>query len=459
MNVILIVSDTLRRDHLGCYGNRWMHTPHLDRLAEGGALFENCFTASFPTGPHRKDLHTGRFSFTYSPWSPLGAEEVTLAQVLSRAGYVSMLIGDTPALRHGYERGFSGHDFLRGQENDPWITDKVEVRPEASLSKLRGPRRRVEQVYRNVSRWQWEEDHSVAQVMRRAAHWLERNYQHERFFLCVDCFDPHEAWFPPEWYVQRYDHGYQGQRIRGPAYRTTGFCTARELRHMRALYAATVSLVDRWIGYLLETAEQMGLFQNSLVLVTSDHGFYLGEHGYVGKVDLRGDFTRWSLLEEMIRVPLIVRAPDAEPRRIRAFVQPPDIMPTILDFAGLRGPKAIQGKSLRRLLEGSERPLRSEAISSWTLVQDEQVRPPSTLTTREWTFVYGGDEAPHALYHRGSDPEHKRNLFTRERAVAERLHRRYIKRLRELAVPQERLALRTNLHAPRRRARGVRRML
>ncbi len=96
MNVILIVSDTLRRDHLGCYGNNWISTPNIDRFAKGSLVFEDAYIGSFPTVPNRRDLFTGKFTFVYSDWSPLTPEEVVLSEVLGKEGYISMFIADTP---------------------------------------------------------------------------------------------------------------------------------------------------------------------------------------------------------------------------------------------------------------------------------------------------------------------------------------------------------------------------
>ena len=96
MNIVLIISDTFRQDHLGCYGNTWIHTPHLDQLASQSTVFDRCYAASFPTVPHRADLLTGKYSFTYLGWRPLSQSEITLAQLLTAAGYSTMGIVDTP---------------------------------------------------------------------------------------------------------------------------------------------------------------------------------------------------------------------------------------------------------------------------------------------------------------------------------------------------------------------------
>lgn len=116
MNAIVIVSDTLRRDHLPCYQERVIppterlgapysiYAPHLRRLAEESLVFENAYTASFPTVPCRNDIMTGRYTFVYKPWEPLGPDEVVLAETLAKAGYTTALFADTP---HPFAPGFN----------------------------------------------------------------------------------------------------------------------------------------------------------------------------------------------------------------------------------------------------------------------------------------------------------------------------------------------------------------
>jgi len=203
MNIILIISDTFRRDYLGCYGNKWISTPNLDRFAKKSVIFDRAYAASFPTVPNRMDIVTGRFTFTYRQWEPLPRDEVTLAEILSEAGYTTMLIADTPhILEDGYnfDRGFTGWEWIRGQETDRYMTDPVEVKLPCASHKLRNPEI-VKRHLRNISHRQSEEDCFVAQTMLKAAKWLERNYRQEKFFLWVDTFDPHEPWDAPKWYV------------------------------------------------------------------------------------------------------------------------------------------------------------------------------------------------------------------------------------------------------------------
>jgi len=135
MNLIVIVSDTLRADYLGCYGNTWVRTPHLDALAAEGIRLTKAYTGSFPTMPMRADLFTGHYVFQSVGWAPLQPGEVPLQSLLRQHGYVTQFIVDhTQMLAPGYNyhQGFSGYDFIRGQAGEPYITDpryRVALRP------------------------------------------------------------------------------------------------------------------------------------------------------------------------------------------------------------------------------------------------------------------------------------------------------------------------------------------
>ena len=123
MNVILIVLDTWRRDHVGCYDNSRIHTPNIDRFAERGAVFENAYLASYPTLPCRRDIATGRYEFPWRGWGGIEPDDVTLGGTVHEAGKVSYFFTDvyhhwTSNPGSGYWRPFSGFDFVRGQERD-----------------------------------------------------------------------------------------------------------------------------------------------------------------------------------------------------------------------------------------------------------------------------------------------------------------------------------------------------
>jgi len=442
MNVILIISDTLRRDHLGCYGSA-VATPHLDLFARDAVVFDRAYPASFPTGPHRQDLHTGRFTFPYQRWTGLAREEVRLGPTLASARINTLMVADTPAIKYGnYTDGFRrsrtwGHWDEPLPPKRPWL----ELRLPAAPEKLRRPDNVLKYMAYDAAR-QSEADYFCARTMIAAAQWLEEEALRGPFFLYVDTFDPHEPWFPPPWYLDRYDPGYEGEMVLEPAYEPAGYCTEREVLHMRARYAAMVTMVDAWIGHLLWAIDRLNLRDSTAVIISTDHGFYLADHGLIGKVWLdREDriIGRYPLYRDIIRIPLLVRAPGIAPGRRQAFVQTPDLMPTILDFAGVPIPDRVQGKSLLPILRGEADHLRDWAISSLTCVQDEACRSPSTLITDEWSYLYGGDEAPHGLFHLPTDPNEEHDRFAAEEALARELHKQYLGVLREIGCPPERI--------------------
>ncbi|RLG94273.1 hypothetical protein DRO37_06100 [Candidatus Bathyarchaeota archaeon] len=436
MNVIEIVSDTFRWDYLGCYGNDWIHTENMDRFAEDSVVFDNAYIASFPTIPHRHDLFTGRFTFIYSTWAPLPKSEIVISQVLRQAGYVTMLIVDTPHMirdAHYFDRGFDGWWWIRGQENDRYMTNPP---------KDPGERQRAlgRQYLQNVSLRRFEEDYFVAQTMRSAIKWLELNYdQHERFFLHIDTFDPHEPWDPPRWYAEMYDPGWKGGEVPGGAYipgverPLASDLTEEQINHLRALYAGEVTMVDRWVGMLLQKVDDLGLLENTAIIFTSDHGTYIGEHNFVGK--------RPKLYEEVAHIPLIIRLPDSagSPRGRRSgIVQSPDIMPSILELAGVKIPPTVQGRSLLPIIYDESDEGRDVAVSSASLVG---LKPPGwiTVTSKRWALLAArrDSELKSELYDLTRDPRETENLIDEEADVADDLRSRMIDLLRSLGAGED----------------------
>ena len=410
MNVILIISDTVRHDYCGCYGSTWARTPNLDALARESAVLTNYFTASFPTGPMRKDVHSGRFTFPYTNWSqPRGKGERVLAEILKAGGYRTAYIGDTsnsPQFRQGFD-----HEQVISAEASRLADVPETVKLPAAFRKLRAPMKHIRRVVRNARGWDGEADRRAARTMLAAHRWLEGRYgggDDKPFFLWVDTFDPHEPWDAPGYYVDRYDPGYTGDELMEPAYEPAGYATPREIQHMRAMYAGKLTMVDRWLGYLLDGVKRMGLAPSTAIIFTSDHGFYHGEHGLIGKVrlDRKGAICgRWPLYSTISHPPLLVKIPVCtKGQRYATFCQPPDITATILDLAGVKAPSRVQGLSLLPVIRGERKRLRDFAVSSLTYVTDDKVRCPTCFRTRESLYVYGGDEWPSELYDLQADP-------------------------------------------------------
>ena len=309
-NVVVIVADTFRRDHLGAYGNPRIRTPYLDELARSSVVFENHLLSSFPTMPARADILTGTFSYAHMGWEPLPQHLMTLPELLSSAGYLTMGVVDTPFfIRNGfgYDRGFDDFVWVRGQGDDTRPHERADAR----------------------KMWRSEEDRMVARTMTEAERWLERHYD-EQFFLYVDTWDPHEPWDAPPYYTELYWPGYDGeviQPIYGHWFDAPGL-TEEKVRKAQATYMGEITMVDTWVGHLLRAIDNMGLTEKTAVIFTSDHGFYFGEHGGLfGKMtytkgpdgtlqahrDRQATWDHSPLYEEVVALPLLIAAPGVAP--------------------------------------------------------------------------------------------------------------------------------------------------
>ncbi len=414
MNVIVIVADSLRKDHLGCYGNDWIQTPNLDRLAAESCVLDGAYADSLNTIPCRTSMWTGRICFPYRPWKPLEEADRPIAEHLWGKGFTSALITDVyhmhkPAMNMG--RGFDETIFIRGQEYDPWVlpgdVDEAEVerrfeqhfKPNPVAGQSKSFEDRFRQYLRNTAGRESESDYFCAQVCERAIEWLERHDGLQNFFLWVDLFDPHEPWDPPLELKEQYNPGYHGQEIIDPVpSRVDGYLTPEEMANIRALYAAEVTLVDRWVGKLLDAARQMGRFEDTLIIFASDHGEPLDDHGIVRK-------ARPWLYEELAAVPLIVRHPHGagSGERRRALVSLSDIAPTICEAAGVEPQRGTHGTSLLPLVRGEIDWVRDYVLtgihSSAAAIRDGR-----------WTLLKPGESGRRELYDRENDPREERNL-------------------------------------------------
>ena len=468
-NVVMIVSDTFRRDHLGAYGNARIRTPNLDRFAAESVVFDHHLLSSFPTMPARADFLTGTFSYAFMGWEPLPADLPTLPALLSEAGYLTMGVVDTPFFireGYGYDRGFDDFVWVRGQGDDTRPHERLDAR----------------------ITWRSERDRLVARTMTAADEWLERHHR-ERFFLYVDTWDPHEPWDAPDFYTQLYMPEYDGRHLY-PAYgnwKEAGL-TAEDVALAHATYCGEVTMVDRWVGHLLSKLDVLGLADNTVVVFTADHGFYFGEHDLFGKAEWIHDpdavlsddaevpewFSSswlltigWSpLYQELTRIPLIVRAPGLKPGRRRALTTAPDIPATILDVTGVDAPASVQGRSFRPVLAGETDEHRPFVVSSWPLyfaegeltsAVDSRTRRiasymPITVSTRNRSLIVGGPSEPPELYDLEADPGESANVWSESSDEGRRLFADALAFLEELGTDEKYVAPR---HASLRKLTGA----
>lgn len=449
MNVIVVMSDTFRRDHLGCYGSKTIHTPVLDGLAAESVVFDQAYCCSFPTLPCRAEIFTGRFIFPWLEWGPLPTSGPLLSSTLANNGYTCTMVTDNIAVsREGfqYDAGFHSRIRIRGQTYDRLAPKDTPFQFPCNPEKLeRTDFERIQQYLKNVAHRKTEEDWFAPQVVNQSIRWLEENHKLGKFFLWIDVFDPHQPWDPPKHYVDRYDPDGNGEDIIYPSSRLARDYAPEDLKRMKALYAGEVTMVDTWVGKLLQAVDDLGLREDTVFVFMSDHGILLGEHGYVGKMGGKKESMRgWPNYAEIARVPMMFRVPGIAPGRRSGFVHPGDISPTLLDLVGVKKPAPMKTRSLARVLRGEEERVRDFAVSSWSLAGWSAFRP-SVIRTDEWALMYWRAGVKPQLYHLPSDPNELDDVYDQNRGVAADLHRKYVQFLRENDTPINNLIPRLSL--------------
>ena len=442
MNIICVMSDSLRRDHLGCYGNEWIQTPNLDRFAKTATVFDMAFQSSHPTIPNRTDLFSGRYSFPWHGWQPLDTQARVMSQIFGEQGYETCLIGDTYHMfKEGYyfQRGFDGWLWNRGQEGDPLVRDAtIPIEFPCAPEKIRQPYPdRYPQIIRNRYHRRVETDWFAPGTMTTAMDWLEKNRSCDRFLLWIDCFDPHEPWDPPQHYIDLYDPDYDlTEDCDYPEGAPCTFLSKRELKHTQARYAGEVTMVDRWFGKLLDQLELLRLADNTAVFFMADHGHYLNyptDGGLIGK-PLRYKDELYPMYQSLINIPFLCRVPGAKARRVRQVVQPPDLLPTLMELTGIDEAGDFHGQSFVPALHGRKADTRRYAFSAqYSLV--------ANVTSANWSYGCwpGGCRKP-VLFDLKSDPNQKRSVAARHPQVAKRMHGELRRFLNSVGAPEETVA-------------------
>jgi len=429
MNFVVIMNDTLRPDYLSAYGNDSVHTPHSAEFAKTAAVFDHAYVGSFPTIPNRSDIFTGRFGEPFHRWLPLSYNEVTLPELLRENGYVTQLICDTPHLingGHNFDWPFNAWEFIRGQEIDRYGMDSDPVTlpfKDRSKSPAKQINISIAQYLRNIRGQRLEEDTVTYRTCQKVIGWLERNASHEKFFLWVDAFDPHEPNWPPQRYTDMYDPGYTGD-IHLMLVPDPTKLTAAEIDNVVARYKASVTFSDRCFGRIVQTIDDLGLSENTCVIWMSDHGTYLNEHGHI--------LTKTCEYEEITRTVLMIRAPGGETagRRFNELVQPADLAPTLLEMAGIPPIEQMQGESFLPLLKGEPCQIRDMAISSIGMNNIRSKTHPIVARDARWAFIDRPDPAGRELYDMAADPQQTTNVAGDHPEEVARLHEAVLEFLR-----------------------------
>lgn len=370
-NILLILTDTLRADFLGCYGGQWHASPAADRLAADGVLFQNHIAQSTWTLPSTASLLTSRYPSSHgavAPAHPIAEGAETLTEVLARAGYRTAAFTENFHIlpRNGFGRGFDSFWAIWL----PWVFDDAVLYRVAA--KLHLPtieltdKNRFPDAVTNPEQVNWD----ARATTDEALEWLDDSGD-APFFAYIHYMGPHGPYGPREYLLDREppavavtDHPQDmgGALPLGPKGKPV---TAQAMADMKTLYAADILYVEREIERILDWVRSTGRSEETLVIFTSDHGEEFYDHGAWNHGS--------SAFQEVLRVPFIIRAPGLAKAglRIAESTTHIDVMPTVLDLAGIDGPERVQGRSLRPLLEGRE----LAAVPAYTEVFP--VRPPN----------------------------------------------------------------------------------
>ena len=381
-NVVVITIDTLRADHLGCYGDKQIHTPNIDALASDGVRFERAYTPVPVTLP----AHTVIFTGTYPMLSgmhdfsgnQLNPSQPTLASVLKRHGYTTGAVLGSAVLdsRFGLNQGFDFYydhfDFNRLQESN--------------LEEMERP------------------GNLVANV---ALDWLAKN-RTNKFFLWMHLYDPHYPYRPPAPYSEQYkDRPYDGE----------------------------IAFADAQVGRLITFLKANGLYRNTVIVLAGDHGESLGEHAERN----HGFF----IYNATLHVPMIIRLPgNSSPRVVSDLASLADLMPTILSILKVEVPPQVQGFNLLPLMAPKKaeesRSLYAETFLPRLHFNWSELR---SVETEKYHFI---DAPKPELYDLSRDPGETQNLYAEKKAVAEEMRARLTTQINQYSAGPE-LAQKTGL--------------
>lgn len=301
-NILIVTFDTTRADHLGCFGNTSIKTPHVDALAEEGVLFEKAFTPIPITLPSHTTIMTGKVPFAHGVRDnglfSVGPQQKTLAEILKEKGYATgAAIASLPLTsQFGIDQGFDFYD------------DKIAAHFEDFLGNRQIARQRL-----------FFDERKAGQVNEALIPWLKENSD-QPFFAWAHYFDPHHPHEPPA----PFSHLYASN-----------------------LYEGEIAYADQSFGVLIDHLKQLGVYEKTIIVFTADHGEGNGDHNEVTHSMLVYNST--------LHVPLIIKAPNgAKGRRITQRVGNVDIFPTLLDLLGYNIPANIQGRSLKTLLDAAQ---------------------------------------------------------------------------------------------------------
>ena len=346
MRTLVILADSVCRHMLEWYRPEGAAiTPNLSRLAREGTVFDNHWCGSAPCMPARRDAMTGRINFLERPWGGIEPFDHTLPRILRNHGVYTRMVTDHyhyfEAGGENYHADFTTWEFIRGQEYDGYLQAPGPPGGEMHCGK------ELRAYEANRTSFTDSDRFPSSVTYTSAARWIDEHHDSENWMLWVEGYDPHEPFDVPRRYLEMYEDRFAGKELYWPKYVKSDFYTPEGLYHLRNRFRALLTMTDEYIGRIFDVLDARDLWHDTMVIFTTDHGFMLGEHGYVGK-NYMPDYN------EIFHIPLVIRHPESNGSRVEALTQNIDLFPTILEAHGAdsrAGRNPIHGKSLLPLID------------------------------------------------------------------------------------------------------------
>ncbi|EBD1259468.1 sulfatase [Salmonella enterica] len=361
MKAVMLMFDTLTRNHLAPYGGDAI-TPNFTRLAQESAQFDNFYVGSMPCMPARRELHTGRYNFLHRSWGPLEPFDFSAMQALRQHGVHTHMVTDHKHYwRDGgatYHTRYSTFEFIRGQEGDCWKgqVEKPVIRWQGNEDEetLRRRAGRMTQDLINRAAMPTQQEHFTHRTISAGMEFLQNNCEQDNWFLQIECFDPHEPFFVPEKYLMQY--GCKPEEFDGWVPYYCGAPGGKDDEKVRKFYQALITMCDDYLGQVMDKLKALNLWDDTLFIVCTDHGFLLGEHHWWGK-------NIMPVYNEIANTPFFIRDPRCKIRGVRrqALAQTVDIPATLMEYFEIPRPATMTGQPLRSAIERDE-PVRDYAL-------------------------------------------------------------------------------------------------
>jgi arylsulfatase A-like enzyme len=409
MKTVFLLFDSVNRLMLEPYGGNILATPNFQRLAERCVTFDNHYIGSMPCMPARRDMQSGRHTFLHRSWGPLEPFDNSFPESLKSAGTYSHLISDH---YHYFEDGgatyhtrYNSFDFIRGQESDPWkvlLDSSIDRIREKYHSSQNDPNSKQNPYNYMVNREfiKQEKDFPSVKCFQAGYDFLDNNRNADNWFLQIETFDPHEPFFVPERFREKFKTDYNGAILDWPRYeRVTE--PQDQIDELRANYFALLSLCDDLLGKFLDYFDENNMWDDTALVLTTDHGFLLGEHDWWAK-------NRMPLYEEISHIPLFIHHPDHRNKageRRKSLTQTIDLMPTFCELFGTDIPQEVAGKSILPLLENDFSQRDAAIFGYWG-------GGINVVDGRYTYFCYPRDMKNQELYQYTLMPTHMTKMFT-----------------------------------------------